>query len=67
VAADTREHAREAAKKVRQNLEVLPAYLTFPEAAMPNAIPLHESLPNSTWSSRSSRARTPRSSSTTRP
>jgi aldehyde oxidoreductase len=46
VAADTEEHARAAAKKVKQNLEVLPAYMTFPEAAMPNAIQLHETLPN---------------------
>jgi aldehyde oxidoreductase len=46
VAADTEEHAREAAKKVKQNLEILPAYMTFPEGAMPNAIQLHESLPN---------------------
>jgi aldehyde oxidoreductase len=46
VAADTEEHAREAAKKVKQNLEILPAYMTFPEAVMPNAIQLHESLPN---------------------
>jgi len=46
VAADTEEHARAAAKKVKQNLEILPAYMTFPEAAMPNAIQLHESLPN---------------------
>ncbi len=46
VAADTREHAREAAKKVKQNLEVLPAYMTFPEAVMPNALQLHETLPN---------------------
>ncbi len=46
VAADTEEHARAAAKKVKQNLEVLPAYMTFPEAVMPNAIQLHETLPN---------------------
>ncbi|MBN1568980.1 MAG: molybdopterin-dependent oxidoreductase [Acidobacteria bacterium] len=46
VAADTEEHARAAAKKVKQNLEILPAYMTFPEAAMPNAIQLHETLPN---------------------
>ena len=46
VAADTEEHARAAAKKVKQNLEVLPAYMTFPEAAMPNAIQLHADLPN---------------------
>ena len=30
----------------RENLEGLPAYMTFPEAAMPNAIQLHETLPN---------------------
>jgi aldehyde oxidoreductase len=46
VAADTEERARAAAKKVKQNLEMLPAYMTFPEAVMPNAIQLHESLPN---------------------
>jgi aldehyde oxidoreductase len=46
VAADTEEHARAAAKKVKQNLEVLPSYMTFPEAAMPNAIQLHDTLPN---------------------
>ena len=46
VAADTREHARAAAKKVKQNLEILPAYMTFPEAVMPNAIQLHEGIPN---------------------
>jgi aldehyde oxidoreductase len=46
VAADTEEHARDAAKKVKQNLEILPAYMTFPEAVQPNAIQLHETLPN---------------------
>jgi aldehyde oxidoreductase len=46
VAADTDEHARAAAGKVKQNLEVLPAYMTFPEAAMPNAIQLHADMPN---------------------
>ena len=46
VAADTEEHARAAAKKVKQNLEVLPTYLTFPEAVMPNAIQIHEGIPN---------------------
>ena len=46
VAADTREHARAAAKKVKQNLEILPAYMTYPEAVMPNAVQLHETLPN---------------------
>jgi aldehyde oxidoreductase len=46
VAADTEERARAAAKKVKQDLEILPAYMTFPEAVMPNAIQLHETLPN---------------------
>ncbi len=46
VAADTEEHARAAAKKVKQNLEILPSYMTYLEAVMPNAIQLHESLPN---------------------
>ena len=46
VAADTLEHAREAAKAVKQDLEVLPTYFTFPEAAMPNAIRMHEGTAN---------------------
>ncbi|MBQ4369386.1 MAG: molybdopterin-dependent oxidoreductase [Oscillospiraceae bacterium] len=46
VAADTREHAREAAKMVKQNLEPLPAYTTLPEAAAPNAVRLFEEIPN---------------------
>jgi len=46
VAADTEKHARAAAKKVKQNLELLPSYMTFPEAVMPNAIQLHETVPN---------------------
>ncbi len=46
VAADTEEHAREAAKAVKYDLEVLPAYMTFPEAAMPDAIQLFDDQPN---------------------
>ena len=46
VAADTEEHARAAAKAVKQNLEPLPEYMTYPEAVMPNAIQLQEQLPN---------------------
>jgi aldehyde oxidoreductase len=46
VAADTEEHARAAAKKVKQNLEILPAYNSVLESVMPNAIQLHETLPN---------------------
>ena len=47
VAADTKEHARAAAAAVKQKLEVLPTYFTFPEAVMPNAIQMHETCPNS--------------------
>jgi len=46
VAADTEERARAAAKVVKQNLEILPKYMTYPEAVMPNAIQLQETLPN---------------------
>ncbi|MBR6312966.1 MAG: xanthine dehydrogenase family protein, partial [Oscillospiraceae bacterium] len=46
VCADTREHAREAAKAVKYDLDVLPAYLTFPEAAMPDAVQLYDDQPN---------------------
>ncbi len=46
VAADTEEHAREAAKAVKQELEILPVYNTFLEAVMPNAIQMHETSPN---------------------
>ena len=46
VAADTEENARAAAKAVKKNFEILPAYMTFPEAVMPNAIQLQDELPN---------------------
>ena len=46
VAADTKEHARAAAKQVKQELELLPVYKTLPEAAMPNAVQLHAGVPN---------------------
>ncbi len=46
VAADTEENARAAARAVKQNLEILPAYMSYPEAVMPNAIQLQETLPN---------------------
>lgn len=46
VAADTEEHARAAAKAVKYDLEVLPAYMTLPEAAMPDAIQLYDDQPN---------------------
>ena len=46
VAADTRENARAAALLVKQELEILPAYKTLPEAAMPTAIQLYPDIPN---------------------
>lgn len=46
VAADTEEHARAATKAVKYVLEELPAYLTLPEAAMPDAIQLYDDQPN---------------------
>ena len=46
VAADTEENARAAAKAVKKNFETLPAYKSFPEAVVPNAIQLQEQLPN---------------------
>ena len=46
VAADSEENARAAAKAVRQELEILPSYMSFPEAVVPNAIQLQETLPN---------------------
>ena len=46
VAADTEENARAAAKAVKQDLELLPEYMSYPEAVMPNAIQLQETLPN---------------------
>ena len=46
VAADTEENARAAAKAVKKNFELLPAYMSFPEAVVPNAIQLQDELPN---------------------
>lgn len=46
VAADTREHARAAAGKVKKKLELLPSYSNVLESFMPNAIRLHENVPN---------------------
>lgn len=46
VAADTREHAREAAKAVRVELEPLPEYTTALEAILPDSVPVHEGQPN---------------------
>lgn len=46
VAADTEEHARAAAAKVKVNLEVLPAYMSAPAAMAPDAIEIHPGTPN---------------------
>ena len=46
VAADTKTHAREAAAKVTLEYEQLPEMLSFLEAAMPDAVRVHEDHPN---------------------
>lgn len=46
VCADTKEHAEAAAKKVKVDLEVLPAYMSAPEAMTPDAIEIHPGTPN---------------------
>ncbi|MDD4321298.1 MAG: molybdopterin-dependent oxidoreductase [Acidaminococcaceae bacterium] len=46
VAANTRQQAREAAKKVRIEYEELSAYLTFMDAAAEDALRIHEQSPN---------------------
>jgi aldehyde oxidoreductase len=46
VAAETREQARAAAKKVKLDLEELPAYMSYLEAVAPDAAEIHEGVPN---------------------
>ena len=46
VCADTVEHAKAAAKAVKVDLEVLPAYMSAPEAMAPDAIEIHPGTPN---------------------
>lgn len=46
VCADTEEHARAAAKKVKVDLEVLPAYMSGWAAMAPDAIEIHPGTPN---------------------
>lgn len=46
VAADTREHAREAAKHVKMEYEQLPEYIGRNDAIMPGAVSVHEGYPN---------------------
>ncbi|MCQ4636846.1 molybdopterin-dependent oxidoreductase [Anaerovorax odorimutans] len=49
VVADTKAHAQEAAKKVTIDWEQLPEYKTYLEAAMPDAMRIHDDHPN-VWS-----------------
>ncbi len=46
VVADTKEHARAAAAKVKVDYEQLPEYLNYLEAAMPDAMRIHDDHPN---------------------
>ena len=46
VAADTEEHARAAADKVKVDLEVLPAYMSGFAALAPDAMEIHPGVPN---------------------
>jgi aldehyde oxidoreductase len=46
VCADTKKHAEAAAKKVVVELEVLPAYMSAPEAMAEDAIEIHPGTPN---------------------
>ncbi|MEN6300031.1 MAG: molybdopterin cofactor-binding domain-containing protein, partial [Anaerolineaceae bacterium] len=44
--ADTKDHARAAAAKVKVEIEKLPEYLSYLDAAMPDAMRIHEDTPN---------------------
>jgi aldehyde oxidoreductase len=46
VAADTDEHARAAARKVKVELDVLPAYMSGFAALAPDAMEIHPGVPN---------------------
>ena len=46
VCADTKERAREAAAKVKVEIEKLPEYTSFLDAAMPDAQRIHKDSPN---------------------
>lgn len=46
VAADTREHARAAAKLVKVNIEPLPVMANYLEAVLPGAVRIHEESDN---------------------
>jgi aldehyde oxidoreductase len=44
--ADTKDHARAAAAKVKVEIEKLPEYLNYLDAVMPDAMRIHEDTPN---------------------
>ncbi len=46
VCADSERNARAAAEKVKIDLEVLPAYMSAPEAMAPDAMEIHPGTPN---------------------
>ena len=46
VAADTKEHARQAAAKVKVEIEQLPEYIDYLDAVVPDAIRIHKETPN---------------------
>ncbi|MBN1260107.1 MAG: molybdopterin-dependent oxidoreductase [Anaerolineae bacterium] len=46
VCADTEENARAAAKKVKVDLEILPAYMSAPAAMAEDALEIHPGTPN---------------------
>jgi aldehyde oxidoreductase len=46
VVADTRDHAREAAAKVKVRIEQLPEYLNYLDAVVPGAMRIHADTPN---------------------
>ena len=46
VAADTKEHAREAAAKVKVEIEQLPEYMSYLDAVMPDAKRVHPNMDN---------------------
>ncbi|MDX9954204.1 MAG: molybdopterin-dependent oxidoreductase [Anaerolineae bacterium] len=46
VCADTEAHAREAAKKVKVDLEILPPYMSAPAAMAEDALEIHPGTPN---------------------
>lgn len=46
VCADTEANAEAAVKKVKVNLEILPAYMSAPAAMAPDAIEIHPGTPN---------------------